>query len=75
MVEQSHAYDVVVDFWQWYRRRQERHQERRYNPLESYALDRCEEAFQRSQWDRFGYWHAIYLRERRRSTPARHDVV
>jgi len=30
-------------------------------------LDKCEEAFGKCEWDRFGYWHAIYLRERLKS--------
>jgi hypothetical protein len=63
MAEQPHGFDVVADFWEWYQRREKR----RYNAIESYALDRCEEAFQWSQWDRFGYWHAIYLRERHKA--------
>jgi hypothetical protein len=69
MVEHSPG-DVVADFWEWYQRRERR----RYNPIESYALDRCEEAFQKSQWDRFGYWFAIYLRERRKTAPAHRNV-
>jgi hypothetical protein len=51
--------DLIVDFWQWYRRRQEQ----QYNPLASLALDKCEEAFARCDWNSFGYWHTIYLRE------------
>jgi hypothetical protein len=70
MAEQPHGFDVVADFWEWYRRRENR----RYNAVESYALDRCEEAFQRSQWDRFGYWHAIYLRERHKGALVRHNA-
>jgi hypothetical protein len=27
----------------------------------------CEATFRKCDWDRFGYWHAIYLRERPRS--------
>ena len=53
-------YDVIVDFWEWYRRRDDRQS----NPLASYALDRCEETFRKCEWNNFGYWHAIYLRER-----------
>jgi len=63
MTEDTRGYDVVVDFWEWYRRREARH-----NPLASYALDKCEEAFRKCEWNSFGYWYAIYLRER----PSRH---
>ena len=41
MINRTQSYDVIVDFWQWYRRREAN----RCNPLESYALDRCEETF------------------------------
>jgi hypothetical protein len=37
MVDGVRGYDVVVDFWEWYRRR-----EARLNPLASYALEQCE---------------------------------
>ena len=57
MIEKTHGYDVVADFWEWYQRRQ-------HSPLASHALDKCEETFMRCEWDRFGYWHAIYVRER-----------
>lgn len=55
-------YDVVADFWQWYRRRQAL----RDSPLADHALDKCEETFRKSEWDRFEYWHRIYLIERMR---------
>jgi hypothetical protein len=55
-------YDVVVDFWDWYQRR-----EARLNPLASYALGQCEETFRKCDWDGFGYWYAIYSRERPKS--------
>jgi hypothetical protein len=63
MIEKTRDYDVIVDFWEWYQRREAR----RNNPLASYALDKCEEALIKCEWDRFGYWHAIYLRERPKS--------
>jgi hypothetical protein len=59
MTEGVRGYDVVVDFWEWCRRR-----EARLNPLASYAFEQCEETFRKCDWHRFGYWHAIYLRER-----------
>ena len=62
MINSTQSYDVIVDFWEWYRRREAN----RCNPLESYALDRCEETFKRCEWNNFGYWYAIYLRERPR---------
>ena len=60
MVDGVRGYDVVVDFWDWYRRREAR-------PLASYALDKCEETFRKCEWNSFGHWHEIYLRERPRS--------
>jgi hypothetical protein len=63
MIEKTHDYDVIVDFWEWYQRRQASH----CNLLASLALDKCEEALIKREWDCFGYWHAIYLRERPKS--------
>jgi hypothetical protein len=60
MIEKTHGFNVIVDFWEWYQRRQER----QHDPLASYALDKCEETLRNREWDRFGYWHSIYLRER-----------
>jgi hypothetical protein len=60
MVRTTNDYDVIVDFWEWYRRREARHR----NPLAGYALDKCEETFSKCEWNSFAYWHAIYLRER-----------
>ena len=37
----SRDHDVIVDFWAWYRRRQER----QTGPLASYALDKREGGF------------------------------
>ena len=55
-------FDVIVDFWE-YRRREER----RLNSFQSYALDKCVEAYERSEWNGFDYWFAIYRRERRQT--------
>lgn len=55
--------DVIVDFWEWYQNRNARY----YNPVAEHALDKCEEMLQRRQWESFGYWHRIYLRERRKN--------
>jgi hypothetical protein len=63
MIDKTRDYDVIVDFWEWYQRREAR----RYNTLASYALDKCEDAFLRRKWNSFAYWHAIYLRERPKS--------
>lgn len=60
MIEPSRNYDVIVDFWEWHQRRQER----QHDPVACYALDQCEETFGRRDWEQFGYWHKIYLRER-----------
>jgi tungstate transport system substrate-binding protein len=54
-------YDPVADFWQWHRRRQGLGD----SLLADHALDKCEETFRKSEWDRFRYWHRIYLIERR----------
>jgi hypothetical protein len=63
MIDTGHSYDVIADFWEWYQRREAR----RHNPLANYALDKCEETFRKCEWNRFGYWHSIYLRERTKS--------
>lgn len=34
--------------------------------LREYALDKCVQMYQGGNWEGFAYWHAIYLRERRR---------
>jgi hypothetical protein len=60
MFEKARNYDVIADFWKWHQGRQERQS----NPLANHALDKCEEALIRCEWDSFGYWHKIYLRER-----------
>jgi hypothetical protein len=60
MAHTNRDYDVIVDFWEWYRRREER----RSNPLATYALDKCEETFRKCEWNGFGHWYEIYLRER-----------
>jgi hypothetical protein len=60
MFEKSRDYNVIADFWVWYQRRQERQR----GPLANHALAKCEEALIRCEWDSFGYWHTIYLRER-----------
>lgn len=62
MAGPSRDYNVIVDFWEWYRRRQERQS----GPLANYALDKCAETFGRCEWSSFGRWYVIYLRERRR---------
>jgi hypothetical protein len=54
------SYDVIVDFWEWYQRREARARDL----VASFAVDKCEETFRRCEWDRFGYWYAIYRRER-----------
>ena len=38
----------------------------RTSPLAEHALNQCEEAFRRSDWQKFGYWHAVFLCERNR---------
>lgn len=60
MMEQSRGWNVIVDFWEWHERRQQREK----SPLANYALDRCDETFRHGDWDRFGYWFSIYRKER-----------
>lgn len=55
--------DVIDFFWEWYRR----HEQACGSPLCRYALDKCEETFTRRDWDSFGYWHAVFARERQRA--------
>ena len=53
----------VIDFVAVRRRR------RRRMPggwLRDHALEKCVEMYDRSDWQGFAYWHAVYLRERRR---------
>jgi hypothetical protein len=54
--------DVIDFFWEWYRRRKPT----RRSSLGELALDKCEETLLRRDWQGFGYWHAIFVRERRR---------
>jgi hypothetical protein len=54
--------DVVVSL-DLHRRR---HRQIQTSPLAEHALDQCEEAFRRSDWQKFGYWHAVFVRERNR---------
>jgi hypothetical protein len=67
MIEKTHGYDVIVDFWEWYQRRNDP----KYDPLASLALDKCEESVMNREWDSFGYWHAIYLRQRSKGSVRR----
>jgi len=62
MIDKTQGYDVITDFWEWYQLR-----EARRNPLANYALDKCEETFRKCEWKSFGYWYAIYRRERPKS--------
>jgi hypothetical protein len=50
MIEKTHGYDVIVDFWEWYQRRNDP----KYDPLASLALDKCEESVMNREWDSFG---------------------
>jgi hypothetical protein len=48
MIRERQGHDVLVDFWDWYERRQEPQS----RPLAHHALDRCEEAFKRNNSSR-----------------------
>jgi hypothetical protein len=56
------AGDVVDFFWEW----QRSHMQSKTSALAQLALDRCEETLLCRDWERFGYWHAVYMCERRR---------
>jgi len=60
MTETVRCPNPVANFWEWYQCRQERGP----SSIARYALDKCEEAYMRSEWDGFGYWFEIYRRER-----------
>lgn len=53
----------VIDFRAARRRRRQKMHE---GSLCAHALNKCVEMYYRSDWCGFGYWHAIYSRERRR---------
>ena len=40
--------------------------------LAELALEKCEEMLMRGNWDRFGYWHAVYMSERARLNRKHH---
>lgn len=63
MQERTCCADVIDFFWEWQRRRMDPRGEQ----IADYALEKCEETFQRRDWKEFGRWHAIYCRERSRS--------
>jgi type II restriction/modification system DNA methylase subunit YeeA len=54
--------DVISLFWEW----QRRHTDLKTSALAELALDKCEERLIKREWEGFQYWHAVYLRERRR---------
>jgi hypothetical protein len=54
------SYDVITDFWKWYERRRAPE----HGVIADLALDKCEETFRKCEWESFGYWNAIYRRER-----------
>jgi predicted transcriptional regulator len=59
---------TVVDFWR------ERHRRQNWGSTKSiaeFSLDKCEEAFQDRNWTGFGYWFAVYRRERARAARPR----
>ena len=59
MTESARCPNPVANFWEWYQRRQKRGR----GPMARYSLDKCEESYRRSDWESFGYWFEIYLRE------------
>ena len=50
--------------------RRRRQDQIRTSPLAEHALDQCEEAFEHSDWQKFGYWHSVFLHERNWLNPA-----
>lgn len=61
--------NVIVDLWQWYEHRYEC----THGPLAKHALDKCVESFEHGEWRNFGYWHAIYVRERSKAPNRRFE--
>jgi len=53
----------VIDF---FRKSRQRSPRRMASTLAELALDKCEETLMWGDWDRFRYWHAVYIRERNR---------
>jgi hypothetical protein len=60
MVQTRSDHDVIVQFWEWYERRYAT----AHGPVANLALDKCEDALVRRDWETFAYWHAIFVRER-----------
>lgn len=56
----TRTHDVISNFWEWYNRRAQR----RNIGVAELALDKCEETFERRDWEGFGYWYEVYCRER-----------
>ena len=71
MTESARCPNPVANFWEWYQRRQKRGR----GPMARYSLDKCEESYRRSDWESFGYWFEIYLRERPRTPNYNADRV
>ena len=71
MTESEHCPNVIANFWEWHRRQQER----AHGPIARLALDKCEETFRCSDWDRFGFWFAVYRRERPHSPNLNSDSI
>ena len=53
----------VIDFFAARRRRRMRMARQ---SLREHALNKCVEMYERCDWRGFAYWHAVFVRERRR---------
>ena len=62
--------NVIDFFWEWYRQ----HERSCKSPLCGFALDKCEETFLHRDWQGFGYWHSVFLRERQRVKGTRDEL-
>jgi hypothetical protein len=60
MTDDTRPGTVIDFFWEWYRRQNHG----RPKSMAELALDKCEETLQLRNWQGFGYWFAVYRRER-----------
>jgi hypothetical protein len=68
MMEKDRPGDVIDFFWEWRRRRDGG------RAVAEFALDKCEEMFRHCDWQGFGYWLAVYRRERAAGPPRRNRL-
>jgi len=67
MFERNVQTSTVIDFRYYSGRKKSR------NSVLELAIDKCEEAFMRSDWEGFGYWFAVCRRERATNNIRNHN--